>query len=399
MIRNKNREKTNLDIRRNKDEIKQRVNDYLVRAHSFQEVGTEVLPDENYDVLHFPHIILAIGVIMGLYGYFIIYISSEYTVYLDGLSALIVGNIISTIGMLRLLKKYWTSFVILLLLSFGIIALMLAIWIFILVPWGLSSGLFLTSLGSQVDFLNRVMIIIQTTLMFAYTACFVWYIFARYTSSLYFRLYSGGKKKRHQFFIVDPWRKTLSNKMILIKDILGRILYPFLFLLSIMLSVTNVGELYFTQIDWDNYFQSILVMYALLCVMVVIFPALWLLDYVRFYDEHRLEVRSMGRQVLFLVKGYAGFGIIISFLARSQDGIISALMELFILTLYLIPTLILLIGGYVLLTERDVYYIASKVPHGDVVIVNYKLIDSLGEELRWWLAARDSQSGGEIKNE
>ena len=60
---------------------------------------------------------------------------------------------------------------------------------------------------------------------------------------------------------------------------------------------------------------------------------------------------------------------------------------------------ILLIGGYVLLTERDVYYIASKVTHGDVVIVNYKLIDSFGEELKWWLGSKKKQIGGSSQDE
>jgi hypothetical protein len=387
--------KSNIEIRQDKQEVKEKVKEFLIRAHSFQEVGTEVLDDKDYDVLHFPHLILAMGVIMSIYGYFIIILSTELApspiieAYQDGLAALIAGNVIATIGMLRLLKKYWGSFIILLLLNAGLITILLALWNFLLTG---------TS-GTAEDFWNQTILTILTTLTFAYTACFVWYIGARYTSSLYFRLFSGGKSKANKFFIVDPWRKTLSNKGALIKDILGRTIYPFLFLLSVIMSITEAGGLYFAQLDWDKYFQSVLIIYLLLCAMVVIFPALWLLDYVRYIDENRLEVRSMGQQVLFLVKGYAGFGIFVTFFARSQSDLFGAIMELLMLTIYLIPSLILLIGGYVLLTERDVYYIASKVAHGDVVVVNYKLIDSFGEELKWWLGSKKKQRGGSSQDE
>jgi len=70
-------EKSNLEIRKDKDEVTKRVKDYLIRAHSFQEVGTERLPDKNYDILHFPHILLGTGVIMAIYGFYIILISSD----------------------------------------------------------------------------------------------------------------------------------------------------------------------------------------------------------------------------------------------------------------------------------------------------------------------------------
>ncbi len=91
-------------------EISERVKEFIVRAHSFQEMGTEVLEDEGYDVLHFPHLVLAAGVIMAMYGYFIIIISPSLSAYQDALFILIVGNIIATIGMLRLLKKYWSEY-------------------------------------------------------------------------------------------------------------------------------------------------------------------------------------------------------------------------------------------------------------------------------------------------
>ena len=47
------KEKSNVEIRQDKEVIKEKVKEFLVRAHSFQEVGTEELPDENYDILHF----------------------------------------------------------------------------------------------------------------------------------------------------------------------------------------------------------------------------------------------------------------------------------------------------------------------------------------------------------
>ena len=99
-------------------------------------------------------------------------------------------------------------------------------------------------------------------------------------------------------------------------------------------------------------------------------------------------MKSLGQRILILVKGYAGFGTLFTFITRTQNDFFGALLEFYMMTLYLIPSLILLIGGYVLLTERDVYYIASKVTHGNKVIVDYKLIDSVGEELEWWLASK-----------
>ena len=68
MTKKSKKEKSNLDIRKDEMEMTKRVKDYLIRAHSFQEVGTEVLDDEDYDVLHFPHLLLAAGVIMAIYG-------------------------------------------------------------------------------------------------------------------------------------------------------------------------------------------------------------------------------------------------------------------------------------------------------------------------------------------
>ncbi|HDZ19513.1 hypothetical protein LCGC14_1102970 [marine sediment metagenome] len=378
-------EKSNLEIRKDKEEVTRRVKDYLIRAHSFQEVGTEKLPDENYDILHFPHILLGAGVIMAIYGFYIILISTDlasYTAYIDGFIVLVVGNVIAFLGMLRLLKKYWSSYLILLILTIGIIFGMLAMWYFVFVPIGIVEVI-------PTNFWAQAGIVILSTTTFAFTACFVWYIIARYTSFLYYKVFSGGKAKGNRFFIVDPWRKTLSSKTMLIKDIMGRVIYPFLFLLAIMLTLSEEGELSFFHVTWDNYFQAILPLFFLLCAMVVIFPALWLLDYVRFYDENRLEVRSMGRRILTLIKGYAGFGVLVSFLSRSQnEPLIKVLLDLYMLFLYLIPSLIILIGGYVLLTERDVYYIASKVTHGDVVIVDYKLMDSKGKELEWWAGSK-----------
>ncbi|MHA1436993.1 MAG: hypothetical protein ACTSPD_05410 [Promethearchaeota archaeon] len=374
--------------------VSERVKEYLIRAHSFQEMGTEQLPDENFDILHFPQILLAAGVIMAIYGYFIIYISTDKSAQFDGLAALIVGNVIATLGILKLLKKYWFSFIILLFISLLIIVGMMALWDFLIVPWAEANDILSTNTASTGSFIERTSLVVLTTTTFAYIACFVWLIGARYTSTFYYKLFSRGKKRENQFFIVDPWRKTLASKGALIKDILGRIYYPFLFLLTIILTLSEIGGVYFIQISLDRYFEAILFMYVLLCAMVIIFPAFWLLDYVRYYNETRLEVRSMGQQVLILVKGYAGFGVIFTFISRSQSGIQGALMEFFMLTLYLIPVLIILIGAYVLLTERDVYYIADKIVHGDTVIVEYKLIDSKGEELKWWLGSKKRKIGG-----
>ena len=41
-------------------ELSERVKGYLIRAHSFQEVGTKVLPDKDYDVLNFPHLLFSL---------------------------------------------------------------------------------------------------------------------------------------------------------------------------------------------------------------------------------------------------------------------------------------------------------------------------------------------------
>lgn len=371
------------ETQKKKYEISEKVKDYLVRAHSFQEVGTEQMPDKDYDVLHFPHMIFAAGVIMGIYGYFIIYISSGISAYLDGIAVLIVGNIVATVGMIVLLKKYWFSFLILLSISIGLIIGMMIIWDFAIIPWAESRGLAL-SIGESGVFWLRTSLVLLTMMTFAYTACFIWYMAARYTSLLYFKFYAPTEEKTLRYFIVDPWRKVLKSKSSLIKDIIGRVDYPFLFLLTILMTLIEVGDLYFIQINWDSYFEEALIMYILLCAMVVLFPSFWLLDYVRIYDDERLEVRSLGRQVEIIIYGYAGIGTVISFISRSQTSIESAILEFYMLALYLIPTLIVLIGGYVLLTERDVYFIADKIVHGNKVIVDYKLIDSKGSELKWW---------------
>jgi len=383
-----------LEEQKKKDFVSDRVKQYLLRAHSFQEVGTEQLPDEKYDVLHFPHLFLAAGVIMAVYGYYIIFISTAASAKLDGFAALIAGNIIATFGMIRLLKKYWGSFLVLLMISSGIIFLMMVIWDYLIFPWANAEGFVPSGTGTEGYFLERVFLVILTMTTFAYTACFVWFIVARYTSAFYFNIFSRGKGKGNRFFIVDPWRKTLKSKASLIGDIIGRIRYPFLLLLSILLSLSGAGELYFIQVDWNSYFDAVLLTYFLLCLMVVLFPAFWLLDYVRFYNESRLEVNSMGKRVLVLIYGYAGIGTLVSFISRSQAGFMEALLELYMLTLYLVPTLIVLIGGYVLLTERDVYYIAGKVKHGNKVIVEYRLIDSTGKELQWWIEPKTKQQGG-----
>ncbi len=388
-------------IQEDQKKVSERVKEYIVRAHSFQEMGTEVLPDKDYDVLHFPHLALACGVIMAIYGYFIILISKSFSAYQDGLVVLIVGNILATLGMLRLLQKYWVSFLILLFMSAGIILVLMALWDFILYPFAKAGGFIPSGTGVTAEgiFWMRVSLVILTTSTFAYTACFIWYLLARFTSSIYFKFFSLAKEKASRFFIVDPWRKTVSSKSALIGDILSRVYWPFFFLLSLILTLTGSGDLYFIQVQWNSYFQTVLLMYLLLCAMVVLFPAFWLLDYVRYYNESRLEVRSLGRRVLILVKGYAGFGTVFTFIARSQHGIVNALLEFYMMTLYLIPSLILLIGGYVLLTERDVYYIADKVVHGNKVIVDFKLIDSNGSELKWWLSAKEQLEGGKCLND
>ncbi len=380
-----------------KDQVSERVKDFLVRAHSFQEMGTEELPDEDYDVLHFPHLILAAGVIMAVYGYFIILVTTEFSAYQDGIVILIVGNVISTIGILGLLKKYWASFFILLLLSIGMIIGMMVLWDYVLFPVGKGEGFIPSGMSEEGNSMAKIGLVVLTTLTFAYTACFLWYLLARFTSSIYFKFFSLTKEKANRFFIVDPWRKTLASKSTLISDIINRVYVPFFFLLSIIMTLSSAGTLYFIQVGWSNYFETVLLTFFLICAMVVLFPAFWLLDYVRYYNEERLEVKSLGARILILVKGYAGFGTIFTFLARSQEGIVSASLEFYMLTLYLLPSLILLIGGYVLLTERDVYYIADKVVHGDKVIIEFKLIDSTGKELKWWLTSEEN--GGSGRNE
>ncbi|MHA1150555.1 MAG: hypothetical protein ACTSR8_20235 [Promethearchaeota archaeon] len=374
-------------------EVSERVKDYLIRAHSFQEMGTEVLEDKDYDVLHFPHLFFAAGVIMAIYGYFIILVSSDtdYSTFQDGLIILIIGNIIATFGMLRLLRKYWSEFFILLTISIGLIIGMMAIWFYALFPIAENEGFITSGVTEEGTFWERTSLVILTTSTFAYTACFVWYLFARFTSSLYYRFFSTTKSRASRFFIVDPWRKTLSNKGALIADILERVYWPFFFLLAVIMTLSATGDLYFIEVSWNNYFEAVLLTYLLLCAMVILFPAFWLLDYVRYYNEGRLEVRSLGQRVLILVKGYAGFGTIITFINRIGEnaGFLGAILEFYMMAMFLIPSLILLIGGYVLLTERDVYYIADKIIHGDRVIVDYKLIDSKGEELKWWLALEE----------
>lgn len=405
MVR-KNKNKNIQDLTRRtleQKEVSERVKEYLVRAHSFQEMGTEVLEDEDYDVLHFPHLFFAAGVIMAIYGYFIILVSSDinYSAFQDGLIILIIGNIIATFGMLRLLKKYWSEFFILLMISIGMIILMMAIWFYALFPFAEAEGFISSGVTEEGSFWERTALVILTTSTFAYTACFIWYLLARFTSSLYFRFFSATKDRASRFFIVDPWRKTLSNKGALIEDILERVYWPFFFLLAVIMTLSSTGELYFVEVSWDNYFEAVLLTYVLLCAMVVLFPAFWLLDYVRYYNEGRLEVRSLGQRILILVKGYAGFGTIITFINRigEKAGLIGAILEFYMMAMFLIPSLILLIGGYVLLTERDVYYIADRVVHGDRVIVDYRLIDSKGEELKWWLALEEKLEEGGKKNE
>jgi hypothetical protein len=276
---------------------------------------------------------------------------------------------------------------------------MMVIWDYAIVPWAEDQGIIAESIGTVDVFVNRASLVFLTILTFAYTACFVWYILARYTSSFYFQLFSRSSEKQIRFFIVDPWRKTVAKKSSLLSDIIGRTRVPFFFLLTIILTLQGVGSVYFIQIDWNTYFESVLIMDLLLCAMVVLFPAFWLLDYIRYYNEDRLEVRSIGRQVLILVKGYAGFGTLFTFITRSTYGLVPALLDFFMVTLYLMPSLIILIGGYVLLTERDVYYIASKVIHGDTVIVEYKLFDTLGDELKWWLGEKARKKRGSPQNE
>lgn len=393
MTKKAEKEKSNLEIRQNVNEVKDRVKEYLVRATSFQEVGTEVLSDQEYDVLHFPHLIFAAGVIMSVYGYFIIFISTAYSAYIDGLVILILGNIIASFGMLRLLKKYWASFLAILFITILLIIGMMALWDFVIIPTTNRAGLLPKEMASSGSFLNKTFLVILTTITFSYTACFVWFLGARFTSSLYFKLFSRGKEKKYKFFIVDPWRKTLTSKSALISDVLGHIRYPFLFLLTIILTLSQQGKTFFIDFRWNNYFEAVLLMYFLLCAMVILFPAFWLLDYVRYYDADRLEVTSMGNRVLILIYGYAGFGTIVTFISRSQAGIVVAMLEFYMVALYLIPSLMLLIGGYILLTERDVYYIAGKVPHGDKVIIEYKLIDSVGKELQWWLGYKNEKEG------
>lgn len=367
-----------------KSQVSKRVEEYLVRAHSFQELGTEELPEEDYDVLHFPQLLFAIGIIVCIYGYFIIYISTNDQTFFDGFVTLVVGNIIATIGLLRLVKKYWRSFLIFLMITIGLIFLMMSLWYYVISPAAKAADILPSTLEQEEEFLLRSAYIILTTFTFAYIACFIWFQVARYTSALYYYLFSRGSKKRNKFFIVDPWRKGLTKRLYIITDILKRVRYPFLFLLTVILTLSGFGDLYFIEINIDDYFQTVLLMYLLLCAMVILFPAFWLLDYVRYYNEDRLEVRSIGRQVLILVKGYCGFGILFTFINRGQEDIFATLLDLYMMAMFLIPTLILLIGSYVLLTERDVFYIAEKIPHGDKVIVDYKLIDSKGEELEWW---------------
>ena len=388
-----------MSAKKEKNEVSEKIKDYISRAHSFQEVGTEQLPDKDYDVLHFPHIIFASGVIMSMYGYFIIYISTAQGVSVDGLAALIVGNIIATVGIIRLLKKYWSELLILMFIGLGIIFVMMIFWDFLIYPLAGSVGLLSKDLISEGDFFTRVALVILTTLTFSYTACFVWFILARYTSTFYFRILSRGKESKVRVFLVDPFRKTLTSKYELVTAILYRIIYPFLFILSLILYMSEEGEFYYMNISWNSYFEAVLLLYLLLCAMAVLFPAFWLLDYVRYFDDERLEVTSMGETVLILVYGYAGIGTLLWFIQRSQGGILVALMELYMVTLYIVPALIILIGGYVLLTERDVYYIADQIVHGDKVIVDYKLIDSDGNELKWWISSAGEKKGGESGNE
>ena len=381
-------------IAEEKKEVSKKVKDFIVRAHSFQEMGTEELPDENYDVLHFPHLILAAGVIMSVYGYFIILVSTGDSNLMDGIIILTLGTVISTLGMLRLLSRYWASFFILLLLSGGLVFTMMALWDFVIYPSAEQQGLIADTLKTTDSFIVRFPLVLLTTFTFAYTACFVWYLLARFTSTMYYKIFASSKEKSSRFFIVDPWRKTLQSKGALVGDILNRVYIPFFFLLSIIMTISAYGDLLFIQVNWGDYFETVLLTYFLLCAMVVLFPAFWLLDYVRFYDENRLEVKSLGQRVLILVKGYAGFGTIFTFITRTSQNFFGALLEFYMMALYLIPSLILLIGGYVLLTERDVYYIASKVPHGDKVIVDFKMIDSIGEELEWWLKTKQGEKRG-----
>ncbi len=380
---------------KSKSQVSKRVEDYLIRAHSFQELGTEELPNEDYDVLHFPQMLFAIGIVICIYAYYIIYISTTEQTFIDGFVALVVGNIVATIGLLRLVKGYWKTFAIFLLISISLITLMLGLWYYFISPAAKVAGILPMTLEQTDPFLRRTAFVILTTTTFAYIACFIWFLVARYTSALYFYIFSRGAQKKNKFFIVDPWRKSLSKKIYIITDILKRVRYPFLFLLTIILTLSGFGSLYFIEIDWQDYFETVLLMYILLCAMVILFPAFWLLDYVRYYNEDRLEVRSIGRQVLILVKGYCGFGIIFTFINRGQKDIWATLLDLYMLSMFLIPTLIILIGSYVLLTERDVFYIAEKVPHGDKVIVDYKLIDSKGKELKWWVDLTKTKDRGE----
>lgn len=385
--------KENVKIREDREKVQQQVKDYLTRSTSFQEVGTEQLPDKHYDVLHFPHIIYSAGVIMSVYGYFIIFISTQLGFwnidnYLDGLIILIIGCAVATLGLMKLLQKYLLSFIYLLVLGVLLIIGMLALWDYVLLPYARSIGIF--SIEAATDpFWNRAALIILTTLTFSYTACLIWFIGARYTSLLYLKLFASGKERKYRFFVVDPWRKILKSKFALMKDVLGHIYYPFLFLLTLLLTLQV--EVFFIDYDWNSYFGQVLLLYFLLCAMVVLFPAFWLLDYLRYYNKDSLEVNSLGGRIVRFIYGYAGLGSIVTFITRSQAGVFRAILEFYMVTMYLIPSLIVLIGSYILLTERDVYFIAGKVPHGDKVIIDYKLIDADGKIL----ATHDLLKGGE----
>lgn len=370
------------EIRENTEEIKEKVKDYLSRATSFQEVGTELLPDKDYDVLHFPHIIYAAGVIMSIYGYFIIFLSTQlgfwnFENYRAGIIILMIGCGIATFGLLRLLKKYWLSFLNILIIGIAIIIGMLALWDYVLLPVAQSAGIFDIE-ASKDPFWTRAFLIILTTLTFSYTACFIWFLGARYTSLLYLKIFASGREKKYRFFVVDPWRKILKSKFALVKDVLSYIYYPFLFLLTVLLSLQV--QVFFIDYDWNSYFGRVLLLYFLLCAMVALFPAFWLLDYLRYYNTESLEVNSLGGRITRLIKGYASLGSIITFITRSQDGLLKAALEFYVVTMYLFPSLVILIGAYILLTERDVYFISTRLPHGNKVMIKYKFIDINGKE-------------------
>ncbi|MFX0101855.1 MAG: hypothetical protein ACFFCS_19985 [Candidatus Hodarchaeota archaeon] len=374
-----------------KDAVYEKFRAAVTRAHSFKEMGMERRSDKDYDILHFPHIWYAAGVIMAVYGYYISYISEGSAAFFDGLIIMIIGNIFTTLGMLYLLKKYRQQFFLLIITAILIAVIMMALWDGVLVPYGAREGILTPSTR---PFWERVGLVMLTIMTFAYAASFIWFIAARYTSALYYKIfetfvYRGGKR---QLFIVDPWRKTVATRTGLIRAVFGRIFYPLLFVLAILQTISSTNVLViFIEIDWSDYFQSVLITFLLLIVMVTIFPAFWLLDYVRYYKLDSLEVQSLGERVLLLIKGYSGVGVIFSFI--SFDNIAQSIISIFQLTLYLVPTLLILVGAYLLLTERDIFYIAEKVTHGDKVVADYKLIDSKGQELKWWIGTKDKKGG------